>query len=104
MVMTNRHTYRVQPFLPDDAPKRLSIWAEDYLLTIEPSTEKQGYQIQGRSVTVWHDPALPVAIFHRLMAQVVDNISHSIGLEAEYQAPPADRLLNPQPYNSLGWQ
>jgi hypothetical protein len=99
-----RHTYRVKAFTPDDAPKYLAVWAEDYPLTIDPSPDKQGYAIQGNTITVYYNLTAPIALFHLLMGQVVDYISHLQGLEAVYLAPPTERQFNPQPYNSLGWQ
>jgi hypothetical protein len=101
--MGSRKTWGVQPFAPDRSPKYLAVWDEDYRLTIEPTTDKQGFLFEGRKLTVFYREDLPIEIFHRLMIAVVDYISHLIGLEAEYLAPPADRQLKPQPECGVGY-
>jgi hypothetical protein len=101
--MTTRHTYRVHPFTPANAPKYLAVWHEDYPFTIEPASGKQGFTFEGNSITVYYSESSPIGLFHLLMTQVVVYISHRLGLEAIYLAPSEERQYKPQPY-TLGWQ
>lgn len=103
-IMTERTTFGVQPFTPDNPPKYLAVWTEDLLLKVEASTEKQGYLVEKREVTIFYNPELPIGLFHLTMTHVVDHISYALGLEARYLAPEEVRPLKPQPYNNGGYE
>jgi hypothetical protein len=89
--MSDRHTWPVQPFTPDNPPKYLVVWTEDLLLNLEASTEKRGYIVEKKQVTVFYNPELPLGLFHLTMTHVVDHISYQLGLEARYLAPEESR-------------
>lgn len=102
-----RETFRVPAFTPDQPPKYLAVWYEDYRLAIETTTGKQGNQgfvLNGRDLTVYYREDLPIGLFHLTMKHVVDHISYILKLEAEYLTPPEERpLMKIQPYAGEGY-